>query len=67
MSEQVDYCKAAVTGIFTCVLLSTGCSNPENAAKKIDMDSLKGQLPTAPITPPDTSRQFDTTQAPINQ
>lgn len=40
--------------------LMAACNNANNPDKKIDIDSLKGQLPTAPITPPDTARQFDT-------
>lgn len=48
------------TLLLILFLFITACNNPGNPDKKIDIDSLKGQLPTAPITPPDTARQFDT-------
>lgn len=34
-----------------------------NAGKKIDMDSLKGNLPTAPITSPNDTLRLDSTKS----
>lgn len=56
MTRWLKYTTLLMIPLF----LTVACNHAENPDKKIDIDSLKGQLPTAPITPPDTARQFDT-------
>lgn len=51
--------KPAAIIIITCLLI--GCGG--EASQKIDIDSIKGNLPTAPITPPTDTLRIDSSKS----
>lgn len=50
--------------IMVVVCFAMGCGGEAN--QKIDIDSIKGNLPTAPITPPTDTLRIDSTKSQPN-